>query len=85
MDLSIFISCVIQVKKCGAHSNSGKERTAMTVDQLISMAQNRLAILNEQKTQAIATGDVIRVSQLDTEIFQTETTLAQLKTLPHTG
>jgi len=49
------------------------------------MAQNRLAILNEQKTQAIATGDVIRVSQLDTEIFQTETTLAQLKTLPHTG
>lgn len=57
----------------------------MTVDQLISMAQNRLAILNEQKTQAIATGDVIRVSQLDTEIFQTETTLVQLKTLPHTG
>jgi hypothetical protein len=57
----------------------------MTVDQLISMAQNRLVILNEQKNQAIAVGDVIRISQLDTEIFQTETTLAQLKTLPHSG
>jgi hypothetical protein len=81
----MFTSCATLDLKCGVHSSSGKERITMTVDQLISMAQNRLVILNEQKNQAIAVGDVIRISQLDTEIFQTETTLAQLKTLPHSG
>lgn len=53
----------------------------MTIEQLIEMTQNRLTILNEQKIQYTKLGDVVKVTELDTEIFKTETTLNKLKSL----
>jgi hypothetical protein len=53
----------------------------MTIEQLIELAQNRLTILNEQKIQYTKLGDVAKVTELDTEIFKTETTLNKLKSL----
>lgn len=57
----------------------------MTIEQLIKLAENKLSVLNEQKTYYTQMGDVNKLIELDTEIAHTETTLAQLKTLPHTG
>ena len=57
----------------------------MTIEQLIKLAENKLSVLNEQKKYYTQMGDVNKLIELDTEIAHTETTLAQLKTLPHTG
>lgn len=53
----------------------------MTIQQLIELTSNKLIILNEQKKQSIQMGDVTKVTELDTEIFNTETTLAKLKSV----
>jgi hypothetical protein len=58
-----------------------KKGIKMTIEQLIEMTQNRLTILNEQKIQYTKLGDVSKVTELDTEIFKTETTLNKLKSL----
>ncbi len=58
-----------------------KKGIKMTIEQLIEMTQNRLTILNEQKIQYTKLGDVAKVTELDTEIFKTETTLNKLKSL----
>jgi len=55
----------------------------MTIEQLIKLAENKLSVLNEQKKYYTQMGDVNKLIELDTEIAHTETTLAQLKTLPH--
>ena len=57
----------------------------MTIEQLIKLAENKLSVLNEQKKYYTQMGDVNKLVELDTEIAHTETTLAQLKTLPHTA
>lgn len=54
----------------------------MTIEQLIKLAENKLSVLNEQKKYYTQMGDVNKLIELDTEIAHTETTLAQLKTLP---
>lgn len=53
----------------------------MTIEQLIQLTSNKLVILNEQKKQATQMGDIVKVTELDTEIFNTETTLTKLKSL----
>lgn len=53
----------------------------MTIQQLIELTSNKLIILNEQKKQAVQMGDVTKVTELDTEIYNTEITLSKLKSL----
>jgi hypothetical protein len=53
----------------------------MTIDQLIQLTSNKLVILNEQKKQATQMGDILKVTELETEIFNTETTLTKLKSV----
>lgn len=53
----------------------------MKIDELIALTENRLIILNEQKKQATLMGDASRLAELDTVIFETETTLAKLKSV----
>jgi hypothetical protein len=51
----------------------------MTISDLITLALARLANLTAQRTSAVTLGDVARIAQLDTEIAETEVTLAKLK------
>lgn len=53
----------------------------MTIQQLITLASNRIAALNTSRANAVALGDIERIDALDAEIEQTQTTLAALKTL----
>ncbi len=51
----------------------------MSISDLIRLAQNRLATLNNAWATADRDGDDARIAQLDTEIAETEVTLAKLK------
>jgi hypothetical protein len=51
----------------------------MTISDLIALAIARLANLTAQRTSAVTLGDVVRIAQLDTEITETEATLAALR------
>jgi hypothetical protein len=53
----------------------------MTIPDLIQMAQARVAYLSQQRTTAVALGDVEAVARLDTELAETEATLATLRAL----
>jgi hypothetical protein len=51
----------------------------MTILDLIALANARLANLTAQRTSAASLGDVSRIAQIDTEIAETEATLAALR------
>lgn len=51
----------------------------MSISDLIRLAQNRLATLNSARATADRDGDADRVAALDTEISETEATLAALR------
>jgi hypothetical protein len=51
----------------------------MSISDLIRLAQNRLATLNSAWATADRDGDDARISQLETEIAETEATLAALR------
>lgn len=53
----------------------------MTIAELKAILANRLAVLSSQRGHAVTVGDLQRVNELDAEIAETETTLAQLNTL----
>lgn len=53
----------------------------MTISDLITLAQNRLATLNGARASAVATGQDERIASLDAEIAETEATLAQLRSI----
>ena len=53
----------------------------MTLSDLITLAQNRLATLNNARASAVATGQDDRIASLDAEIAETEATLAQLRSI----
>jgi hypothetical protein len=52
----------------------------MTVDDLIEMADARLALCAQRRSVAVADGDVQAVIRLDAEIAQTEATRTVLLT-----
>lgn len=54
----------------------------MTIDQLIQMAERRIAHLSESRIAAERIGDVDAVSRIDTDIAETQATLSKLRTLP---
>lgn len=51
----------------------------MTLDQIIQMAERRIAVLTEQRTAADRVGDVDSISRIDAEIAQTQATLTKLR------
>lgn len=51
----------------------------MTISDLITLAQNRLATLNGARATAVALGQDDRIAALDAEIADTEATLEQLR------
>ena len=53
----------------------------MTITELVTIVTNRLASLHQARSHAVAVGDVSRVSAVDAEVVETETTLAQLQSL----
>jgi hypothetical protein len=53
----------------------------MTVDQLIVMAQRRIAHLNEARIASERIGDVDAVARIDSDIAETQATLTKLQTL----
>lgn len=53
----------------------------MTVQQLIQMAERRIAFLQQSRISADNQGDAEAVSRIDDEIAQTQTTLNQLQSL----
>jgi hypothetical protein len=53
----------------------------MTVIDLITLAQARLAALNTAMATALALGDAASIASLDAEIAETEATLAALRSL----
>jgi hypothetical protein len=53
----------------------------MTIEQLIAMAQSRVAYLSQLRSSALAIGDVAQASAVDAEIATTQATLNQLLTL----
>ena len=55
--------------------------TVMTIDELKDMLSRRVAYLQQQKSHASNTGDILRVDALDREIQESQNTLSQLNTL----
>lgn len=53
----------------------------MSLNDLIRLAQARLAHLNGQRDDAMARGDVSAIERLDKEIAETQGTLDALRTL----
>jgi hypothetical protein len=53
----------------------------MTITQLIALASNRLAMLNNARATAVALGHIDRLYVLDADIAETQTTLNQLRSL----
>ena len=53
----------------------------MTIDQLIAMAQARVAYLSQLRSSALAIGDLAQAASVDAEIATTQETLNQLLTL----
>jgi hypothetical protein len=53
----------------------------MNIMQLITLATNRLAALNNARATANALGDISRLSLLDLDITETENTIEALRTL----
>ena len=50
----------------------------MTIEQLIAMAQARVAYLSQLRSSAMAIGDVAQVAAVDADIAATAATLIQL-------
>lgn len=53
----------------------------MTIQQLIELAQRRIAYLTESRIASERIGDVDMITKIDTEIEQTQETLNQLLTI----
>ena len=53
----------------------------MTIDQLITLAANRLAALNTARATAVGLGNIALLDGLDADITETQATLNQLRTL----
>ena len=53
----------------------------MNIPQLIILAANRLSALNSARATAAALGDISRLSSLDADISETQSTLDALQTL----
>lgn len=51
----------------------------MTIQDLIRLAQTRLAYLSQRRSVAESTGDAVAVSAVDAEIAETEHTLQHLQ------
>lgn len=60
---------------------SAKTVTFSGLARAITLSNILLIILNEQKKQATLMGDVSKIAELDTMIFETETTLTKLKNI----
>lgn len=53
----------------------------MTIDQLIAMAQARVAYLSQLRSSALAIGDLAQAAAVDLDIATTQVTLNQLLSL----
>jgi hypothetical protein len=53
----------------------------MTIQELIDLVSRRLAYFSQLRTSASNLGDTAQVASLDTQLAETEATLAQIKTL----
>lgn len=53
----------------------------MTQQDLIELASNRLATLNNQRASALARGDADKLATLDADVAETEQTLQALRSL----
>jgi len=51
----------------------------MTIENLIALFENKLAYLMQLKTNAISTGDVALLTDIEKKQLETETLIAQLK------
>ena len=54
----------------------------MKVEQLIQLAERRVAYLESQKAASENIGDVDAVIRADTELAEVQATLAKLRTIP---
>lgn len=54
----------------------------MKVEQLIQLAERRIAYLEAQKATSANIGDVDAVIRADTELVEAQATLAKLRTIP---
>ncbi len=57
----------------------------MTIAQLITLASNRLAMLNAARATAVALGHIDRLDPLDADIAETQATLDALRAIPAAG
>ena len=53
----------------------------MTIQELITLLQNKISFLNSQKSMCEATGDINGVSRLEDQITTTQITLDKLNSL----
>ena len=53
----------------------------MNISQLLTLASNRLAALNNARATAVAMGDISRLGTLDADIAETQATIDKLNTL----
>jgi hypothetical protein len=53
----------------------------MTVEQIITLLDNKIVFIQAQLTSAIQRGDLVSAEQFNGELVTTQTTLDQLKTL----
>ena len=53
----------------------------MTIPQLITLAANRLAALNNARATAVILGEISRLGGIDADLDETQTTLDALRSL----
>ena len=53
----------------------------MKINELMTLASNRLATLNQAHATAVALGDVQRMAALEVEIVETQSTIDALQSL----
>lgn len=54
----------------------------MKISELISLAENKLATLNQAIATAQAKGDADAIARLDAEVVETQETLDELRCMP---
>ena len=53
----------------------------MNIDEIITVLQNKVRVLENAKSASIANGDMSTLAQLDVEILSTQASLDKIKTL----
>lgn len=51
----------------------------MKLEEIVAIMQNKIAVLTEARKNAVAIGDLLKVTQIDEELIHTATSIAKMQ------